>query len=312
MNVFLAGGTGAIGRRLITLLVGAGHRVHATTRRPEMAGELEAAGARPFVLDALDAKAVLAAVSAAEPDVVVNQLSSLTDLRNLKKFDQEMARTNVLRTEGNRALLKAAQLAGARRFVAQSYTGWPNERRGGRLKGEDDPFDDRPPVNMIRSLSALRTLEKETTEARDLVGIALRYGFFYGPGTAIDQGGSILESVRRRQFPVVGGGAGIWSFIHVDDAAAATLRAIESGPAGVYNIVDDNPTEVSEWLPGLARILGAGSPYRIPAWLGKLMIGEPGAVLMTSIRGSSNAKAKRQLGWAPRYPSWKEGFTKGL
>jgi nucleoside-diphosphate-sugar epimerase len=207
-------------------------------------------------------------------------------------------------------LLAAARESGARTFIAQSYSGWPNQSRGGPVKTEEDPLDTDPPQSMAKTLNAIRTLESSVVSADGLTGIVLRYGAFYGPGTSIAPGGAIVEAVRRRQFPIVGSGQGIWSFIHVEDVAAATSLAIEATPPrGVYNIVDDEPAPVSVWLPELAQAIGAPKPRHVPAWIGRFFIGEAGVVLMTQIRGSSNAKAKRLLHWKPHYPTWREGFV---
>jgi 2-alkyl-3-oxoalkanoate reductase len=312
VKVFVAGATGAIGKRLIPLLVSREHQVVATTRTASKVPWIRSTGAEPVVVDAFDRRAVHDAVSSAGSDVVVHQLTALTAMRSLKAFDKEFETTNRLRTEGTDILLAAARASNARRFVAQSFTGWPNAKEGGRVKTEADPLDPHPPRTMTRSLDAIRTLERAVTSAPNLVGVVLRYGSLYGPGTSFAPGGDITEAVRRRQLPLVGGGGGVWSFIHVDDAAAATSLAIEGAPAGVYNIVDDEPAEVSVWLPELARVIGAKAPYRVPAWIARLMIGEAGVSMMTRTRGSSNGKAKQTLHWQPQYASWREGFLRGL
>jgi len=312
MKIFIAGATGAIGKRLVPLLVADGHQIFGMTRRQDRAAGLATAGAQAVVADALDRAAVLEAVMAARPDVVVHQLTAISHMRDLKHFDREFALTNRLRTDGTENLLAAAKAAGVGRFVAQSYSGWPNPRTGGRIKTEDDPLDPAPPRYMRQTLDAIRKLEQLVNSVEGMTGIVLRYGGFYGPGTSMGEGGEFLEMIRRRKLPIFGSGAGVWSFLHIDDAASATRLAIERGPAGVYNVVDDEPAEVSTWLPELARILGVRPPYRLPAWLGKLAIGEAGMSIMTQIRGSSNAKAKRILGWTPIYASWREGFRRGL
>jgi nucleoside-diphosphate-sugar epimerase len=312
MKIFLAGATGAIGKRLIPLLVSGGHEVAGMTRTPGKADELRAQGAQPVVADALNADAVMHAVMTARPDVVVHELTALRAPFNLRKFDEYFALTNRLRTEGAKNLLAAAKASGAARFIAQSYTGWPNSRTGGRVKTEDDPLEANPPKSMRRTLDAIRRLEELVTNASGLTAIALRYGSFYGPGTSISEGGEVIEAVRGRKYPIVGSGSGVWSFIHIDDAANATRLAIEQGPAGLYNIVDDQPAEVSIWLPALAQAVGAKPPFHVPAWLGRLAIGEAGLVMMNGARGSSNAKAKRLLGWKLRYPDWRNGFRHGL
>ncbi|MPZ25604.1 MAG: NAD-dependent epimerase/dehydratase family protein [Micromonosporaceae bacterium] len=312
MRIFLAGATGAVGRRLVPALVGAGHEVFGTTRGSARAGDLRAAGAEPVVLDPLDRDAVMAAVAAAKPEVVMHQLTALGNLKlDFKRFDREFAQTNLLRTKGLDYLLAAAQAAGARRFVAQSFTGWPNERTGGPVKTEDDPLDPTPTAASRESHAAIRYLESAVTGG-GIEGLALRYGGFYGPGTGFERGGAMVEMVRQRKLPIVGGGTGIWSFVHMDDVTSATVAAVEHGTTGLYNIVDDEPAPVAEWLPYLAEVLGARPPRRVPAWLVRPMLGEHGVSAMTATRGSSNARAKRELGWKLRYPSWREGFRTGL
>jgi len=312
MRIFVAGATGAVGRRLVPVLVGAGHAVVGTTTSVEKIDALAAAGAEPVVVDGLDPQAVMAAVTTAKPDVVVHQLSALSGPANIKQLDETFALTNRLRTEGLDHLLAAARAAGAGRFVAQSYTGWPNEHTGGPVKTEEDPLDPDPSPQSRKTLDAIRYLESTVTGTGDLTGVVLRYGTFYGPGTGLGTGGDLLGMIRRRRLPIVGGGTGVWSFVHIDDAAAATLAAIENGPAGVYNIVDDDPAPVSEWMPYLADVIGAKPPLRMPTWLVRPMLGEHGVSMMTAVRGSSNAKAKRELGWKPTRASWREGFRTGL
>jgi len=311
MRIFLAGATGVIGKRLVPMLISGGHHVIAATRTPDKVAGLRTVGAEPVVVDALDRDAVMKAISSARPDVIVHQMTALARMGNLKNLDKEFALTNRLRTEGTEHLLAAAQAVGARKFVAQSYTGWPNIREGGRIKTEDDPLDPSPPQAMRRTLAAIGQLESMVAHASELLGIVLRYGSFYGPGTAIALDGVAVEMVRQRKFPIVGGGGGVWSFIHIDDAASATRLAID-GPAGIFNIVDDEPAEVAVWLPELARAVGGKPPYHLPAWLGRIMIGESGVSMMTQVRGSSNAKAKQVLGWRLRFPTWREGFRRGL
>ena len=312
MRVLLAGASGALGRRLLPMLLQAGHHVVATTRTPDKAAGLTQAGAEPVVMDGLDAGSVTAAVTGARPDVVIHQMSALIGAGNVKKFDQEFARTNLLRTVGTDLLLEAADAAGAHRFLAQSYTGWTNERTGSAVKDESTPLDPTPTPASRRTLAAIAHVETVVPSAPGPEGLVLRYGGFYGPGTSFGRGGDLLELVQARKLPVVGGGTGIWSWIHIDDAARATACAVERGRPGVYNIVDDHPAPVSEWLPGVAALFGAKPPRRLPGWLARPVIGEHGVSVMTQIRGSSNAVAKRELGWRPAYPSWREGFSAGL
>jgi nucleoside-diphosphate-sugar epimerase len=310
MRIFLAGATGAIGGRLVPLLLEAGHEVTGTTRSPAKADMLRAAGAEPVIADGLDRDAIVAAIAAARPDAIVHQLTALGDLTSLRNLDGAFALTNRLRTEGTDNLLAGAREAGTRRFVAQSFTGWPYARTGGPVKTEDDPLDPDPVPSMSKTLAAIRRLEQTVTQAG---GIALRYGGFYGPGTGLTPGGDQVELIRKRRFPIVGDGGGVWSFIHIDDAAAATLAAHERGtPGAIYNVVDDDPAPVREWLPALAAAAGAKPPRRLPRWLARVVAGESVATMMTEIRGASNAKAKRELGWEPAHPSWREGFRAAL
>lgn len=312
MRIFVAGATGAVGRRLVPLLVRRGHEVVGTTLHANKADAVRALGAEPAILDGLNRDQVMAAVAAAKPQVVVHQLTALSAPPNLRKFDSYFAMTNRLRTEGTDHLLAAAQAAGTRRFVAQSFTGWPNERTGGPVKTEEDPIDPRPTAASRETVAAIRHVESTVTRTHGLEGLVLRYGVFYGPGNALGTGGQLLEMVRKRQLPVVGGGTGVWSFLHIDDAAEATTMAIEGGAPGLYNLVDDDPAPVYEWLPYLAQAITAKPPIRLPAWLARPMIGEHGVSMMTAIRGSSNTKARRELGWEPRYASWRQGFRDGL
>ncbi len=312
MKVLVTGGTGAIGKFLLPLLLENKHEVVALTRSAIKAAELEDSGVSVVIVDPLDAPRLTAAVRRAEPDVIVHQLSALSAVGNFRKFDQEFALTNRFRTEVTDTLLAAARTIGTRRFIAQSYCGWPYARKGGPVKTEEDPLDPKPPESFTKSLAAIRYVEDKARSTTFLDVLALRYGFFYGPGTAIGKGGAIFKMTRQRRFPIIGGGGGVWSFIHVLDAARAAVAAISRGAPGVYNIVDDEPAKVAIWLPALARAVEAKPPYNIPHWLGELMIGEGGVSIMTQIRGGSNAKAKRELNWAPIYPSWRVGFVDGL
>jgi nucleoside-diphosphate-sugar epimerase len=303
VRVFVAGASGAIGRRLVPQLVASGHEVIATTRSRDKLDQLRSLGADPVLLDGLNPLAVAEAVARAEPAVIVHQMTALADMSGLRNFDRGFARTNELRTRGTDNLLAAAKAAGVRGFVIQSYTGWPNIREGGPIKTEQDPLDPRPPKAQSETLAAIRYLEQAVLDA-PVEGIVLRYGSFYGPGAS----DPLVELVRRRKLPIVGSGAGVWSWIHLDDAAAATVAAVERGSPGIYNIVDDDPARVAEWLPYLAEAIGAKPPRKVPVWLGRLAAGEAGVSMMTRIRGSSNAKAKRDLAWEPAWRSWRQGF----
>ena len=307
MRVFLAGGTGAIGRRLVPQLVTHGHEVTATTRDPEKAELLFTLGATPVLMDGLNGAAVGAAVAKAQPEAIIHEMTALSGTPDFKHFDRWFAQTNRLRTEGTGHLLAAAKACGVRRFVAQSYTGWTNAREGGPVKTEADPFDPHPAPVQRATLEAIRSLEEAVTSA-PLDGIVLRYGNLYGPGASA----AMVEIVRGRKMPIVGNGAAVWSWLHVDDAAAATIVAVEGAQCGIFNIVDDEPAAVSEWLPYLAEAVGARRPMRVPAWLAKFAIGDAGVRMMTEGRGSSNEKAKRELGWRPVWSSWREGFRHGL
>ena len=303
MRVFVAGATGVIGRFLVPGLIDAGHEVTATTRSAAKAGQLAAQGATPVVADGLDRAAVLEAAKAAEPEVIVHQMTALTDLRSFRNLDKQFAVTNELRTRGTDYLLEAAALAGTRRFIAQSFIGWNNARSGGPVKTEQDPLDPRPLPGTARALAAVRHVE-EAVPAQVPEGLVLRYGLLYGHGAS----DLMLEATRKRQMPVIGGGTGIWSFIEITDAAAATVAAVTKGAPGLYNVVDDEPAPVAQWAPFLASCLGARPPMNAPAWLGRLLGGEMITEWMREGRGASNEKAKRELGWIPAYPSWRDGF----
>ena len=310
-RVFVAGATGAIGRRLVPQLVDRGYEVFAMARTPAKIDSLREAGAQPVIGDGLDRASTMQAVMGAEPEVVINEMTALTGVMNLRHFDKQFALTNRLRTEGNDNLIEAARAAGARRFIAQSFGNW-YAPEGAALKTEEDPLDSDPPASQRRSLSALRHLERAVLGADGLEGLALRYTGLYGPGTAWAEDGEIVRLVRKRQFPMIGDGLGIWSFVHVDDAASATVAAVGRGDPGVYNVADDDPAPTAEWLPELARIVGAPEPRHVPVWLGRLLGGEAVASMFTRIRGAANDKAKRELGWRPRYASWRDGFRYGL
>jgi nucleoside-diphosphate-sugar epimerase len=313
MKIFVAGATGALGQPLIRQLVQRGHEVTGMTRSESKQDLLRELGASPVVADALDPDAVARAVAEAEPDVIVHQLTAIGAF-NPRRMERDFAATNRLRTEGTDHLLAAGRAVGVKRFVAQSFAPWPYARTGGAVKTEDDPLDTSPPAQVRTTVEAIKYLERAVTEATWTEGIALRYGGFYGPGTSIglDPPGEQIEMIRARKFPLAGKGTGVWSFIHIDDAAAATVKAIEHGRRGIYNVVDDEPAPVSEWLPELAMAVGAKPPRHVPLWLARLAGGDVVAIMMSELRGSSNTKAKRELGWQPHYPSWREGFAKGL
>jgi 2-alkyl-3-oxoalkanoate reductase len=307
MRVLVVGATGAIGRQLVPQLIAAGHQVSATTRSATKLDGLRATGAEPMVVDGLDAAAVGAAVARAEPDVIVHEMTAIPATMNIRKFGETFAVTNELRTAGLDHLLAAAKAQGVRRFIAQSYGGWPNIRTGGPVKTEDDPLDPNPPAAMRATLDAIRYLEQSvTTTAPE--GLVLRYGSLYGPGSSE----AFVQLLKRRQVPMIGNGAGIWSFLHVTDAAGATVAAVQGGAPGIYNIVDDEPAAVAQWLPALASAAGAPTPLHVPTWIGRLAAGAAAVSMMTQIRGCSNAKAKRELGWELVWPSWRDGFAHGL
>ena len=305
MKVLVIGATGAVGLPLVSQLVERGHAVVGTSRTQERAETLRRLGAEPAVLDVLDRQAANRLVLETKPDAIVHQATALAGDIDLKRFAETFAPTNRLRTEGTDNLIAAARAARVERFVAQSYAGWTYAREGGPPATEDDSPDADPPAQLRRTHEAIRHLERAVL---GIDGIVLRYGAFYGPGTSLDREGVQTEVVRKRQFPLVGDGSGAWSFIHVEDAASATLAAIEHGRPGIYNVVDDDPAPVREWLPYLAEVAGAKPPRRVPAWLAKRFVGEHGVAMMTQTRGSSNAKAKRELGWRPQYASWRDGF----
>jgi nucleoside-diphosphate-sugar epimerase len=314
MRVFVAGATGALGKQLVPRLVAAGHDVVGMTRSESKRDAVRALGAKPVVADALDPEQVGRAVSEAEPEVIVHQLTALSADLSIRNIDKTFALTNRLRTEGTDHLLSAARAAGVRRFVAQSFAGWQFARIGGPVKMEEAAVDTDPPASVKETVRGILYVERAVTEADWVEGVVLRYGGFYGPGTSlgINPEGEQTEAVRKRRFPIVGGGTGIMSLIQISDAAAATAAAVERGEPGIYNVVDDDPAPVRDWIPGLASVLGAKPPRRIPLWLGRLLAGKGVAIMMTTLRGASNEKAKRELGWQPRYPSWREGFAGGL
>lgn len=309
MNVFVAGATGAIGRQLVPRLVAGGHEVYGMTRNPSKESLIREMGAVPVIADALDADQVAKAVHMAQPDVIVHQLTSIGSI-DMRHFDRDFAVTNRLRTEGTDNLLAAGKRAGVKRFVAQGISAFgAYARAGGPVKNEEDPLEPSPAREMRETIAAIRYLENAVLGADWTAGIVLRYGTFYGPGTSLAPGGDYFALVSKRKFPLVGDGRGVWSFIHVADAAEATVAAIERGRRGAYNVVDDEPATVAEWLTSLARTLDAPKPMRVPRFVGKLFAGEAGVRMMTEVRGASNEKAKRDLGWRPAHPSWRQGFV---
>jgi 2-alkyl-3-oxoalkanoate reductase len=319
MKVFVAGATGALGRELVPQLVARGHEVVGMTRTASKQDGLRALGARPVVADALDPDAVAQAVASAQPEVIVHQLTALSgkmSIRDARHPDRSSMAimTNRLRTEATDHLLAAGRAVGARRFVAQSFGAFRYARTGGPVQTEADPLDPDPPGALRPVVEALLYLEQAVTTIEWGEGLALRYGGFYGPGTGIslDPDAAMAGPIRKRRFPIVGGGGGVWSYVHIEDAAAATAIAVERGQPGIYYIVDDDPAPVREMLPVLASALGVKPPRRIPRWLGRLAAGEMATLMMTEARGASNEKAKRELGWEPRYASWRQGFAQGL
>jgi nucleoside-diphosphate-sugar epimerase len=309
MRVFVAGATGVIGRRLVPMLIADGHQVTGMVRSSQRIDALRAIGAEPAIADALDAEAVRSAVSDARPDAVIHELTSLPPRIDPRKLERDFALNDRLRSEGTRHLVAAAQAEGARRIIAQSIAFAYAPGPTGTLHAEGDPLFLDAPKPFRRSVEALRDLDAAVLGAD---GLVLRYGYFYGPGSAISPEGSIAQDVARRRFPIVGGGNGVWSFVHVDDAARATVAALTRGGSGAYNVVDDDPARVSDWIPGLAAAIGAPRPFRVPALIARLAAGSYGASTMTESQGASNELAKRELSWSPEQPSWREGFREAL
>ncbi len=311
MRVLVAGATGAMGTQLVPRLVEAGHEVFAMIRSEFNKDRASQLGATPVIADALDRAQVETAVRQAAPEVIVHQLTAIGHI-DTRNFERSFAATDRLRVEGTDNLLAAARATGVRRFVVQSNGGFTYGRTGGPVKTEKDPLDRSPVASMAPMITAIEHLEKAVLGAAWTEGIVLRYGAFYGPGTSMAAGSGQFEMIRNRRFPVVGDGGGVWSFVHIADAAEATVAAVEQGGRGIYNIVDDDPAPVAEWLPELAELLGAKQPMRVPRFVGRLAAGSAGVVLMTELRGASNAKAKRELGWVLRYPSWRQGYKEEL
>ncbi len=307
MRIFVAGATGAVGRRLVPRLLERGHSVVGTTRSQDKARALEALGAEAVVVDGLDAAGIGEAVARAEPDAIVHQMTALAGKPDMRRFDSWFARTNALRTRGTENLLAAAQATGVKRVVVQSFVGWNNARTGGPVKTEADPLDPEPLKWQRESLAAIRFIETAVPRA-PLDGIVLRYGALYGPGGSDD----LVALVKARKFPLVGDAGGVWSFTHLDDAATAAIVAAEQGGSGVYNVVDDDPAPTAVWLPALAEAVGAKPPRRVPAWLARIVAGEVPVRWMTEGRGASNARFKAHFGWEPIWPSWREGFRHAL
>jgi nucleoside-diphosphate-sugar epimerase len=309
MRVFVAGATGVIGRRLVPLLRAGGHEVIGMVRSPERESALRALGAEPAIADALDAAAVRGAVQAARPDAVIHQLTSLPRRIDPRKLERDFALNDRLRGEGTRNLVEAAQAAGVSRLVAQSIAFAYAPGPPGTIHTEDDPLFLDAPEPMARTMGAVAELERAVLGAN---GVVLRYGYFYGPGSSIARDGSLGQDVSRRRLPIVGGGRGVWSFIHVDDAAHATVRALATGAGAAYNVVDDDPAPVAEWVPALAQALGAPRPLRVPRLLAYPLAGRYGVMTMTRSQGASNALAKSALDWQPRYATWRDGFKHAL
>jgi 2-alkyl-3-oxoalkanoate reductase len=312
MKILLAGASGAIGQALIPLLVAEQHEVYGLFRNPAHADRVLALGATPIVADALDAAAVAKAFAEIKPQAVIHQLTAIPPNLDIRHFDRDFDATNHLRTEGTRNLTTAAVNAGVEKFIAQSFAGWPYARKGIRLKTEEDELDTTPPPQLKSSLDALQTLEHTVLREPNFTGIVLRYGPLYGPNTSLAANGAMVETIRQHNLPVIGQGTGVWSFLHVLDAATATVAALNHGQQGIYNIVDDDPALVSEWLPYLAESVGAKPPGHVPNLLARAVIGEHAVALMNDIRGVSNEKAKLDLNWTPKYASWRQGFREAL
>jgi nucleoside-diphosphate-sugar epimerase len=311
MRIFVAGATGAVGGRLVPALVSAGHSVVGLTRAAAKAAAIKKMGAEPVIGDGLDMAAMRAIVGSTKPDAIIHEMTDLSGA-DYKHFDRAFANSNELRTRGTDILLAAARETGVKRFIAQSFCGWPYARVGDAVKTEADELDPNPPEQLRRTLDAIRYLEQTVTASTNPEGVVLRYGTLYGPDTGmLDR--STVEQIRHRRLPLIGDGAGCWSFLHIDDAASATVKAIERGKAGnVYNIVDDEPAQAKEWLPALAQMLGAKPPFHVPAWIARIAAGEHIVSMMTQGRAGSNVKAKKDLDWRPAHPSWREGFAEIL
>jgi nucleoside-diphosphate-sugar epimerase len=311
LKVFVAGGSGAIGRRLIPMLAAAGHEVAGMTRDEGRAPALRELGATPAVCDVFDRGSVEEAVCGFEPDVVVHQLTALPERMNPRKLEEEYEKNDRVRREGARNLLEAARAAGARRLVAQGIAFWYAPTGDGTLHGEDDPLFTDAPEPIGTSVRNMLATEEIVLGDDAIEGVVLRYGFFYGPGTWYAPDGFLGSLTRRWLNPIVGRGTGVFPFVHVDDAASATVAAL-TGPPGVYNVVDDDPAPMSVWMPEYAEALGARKPLRAPTAVAKVVAGRGPVDWQDQLEGADNAKAKRELGWQPRYPSWRTGFREGL
>jgi nucleoside-diphosphate-sugar epimerase len=312
MRIFLAGASGAIGQTLIPLLIEQEHEVFGAFRNPAHADRVQSLGATPVVLDVFDGQAVVSRVTEIKPQVVIHQLTAIPARIDIKHIDRDFELTNRLRTEGTRNLATAAVQAGAEKFIAQSFAGWPYARRGITLKSEEDDLDPTPPPKMKPILDAIETLEHTTLREKAFTGIVLRYGPLYGPHSSIASDGTMVDDLRKHKIPLIGQGTGVWSFLHLHDAATATVAALTQAQRGIYNIVDDDPAPVVEWLPFLAQCVGAPPPRHIPNWMANIAVGEHAVAMMNDIRGVSNAKARKELNWTPKWSSWREGFREGL
>jgi nucleoside-diphosphate-sugar epimerase len=312
MRILLAGASGAIGRTLIPLLVEQQHEVFGLFRNPTHRDLVQSLGANPVIADVFDGQAIAARFDEIRPQAVIHQLTAIPQRIDLRHLGRDFELTNRLRTEGTRNLASAAVRVGVERFLAQSFAGWPYARRGITLKTEEDDLDPTPPLQMKATLDAIEMLEHTVLREKRFTGIVLRYGPFYGPHSSIAKDGTMTGDIRHRKVPVVGQGTGVFSFIHLYDAATATVAALTQAQHGIYNIVDDDPAPVMEWLPWLAQCVGAPPPRHVPNWLARLLIGDHAVSMMNDIRGVSNAKARQDLNWRPRWSSWKEGFREGL
>lgn len=313
MKIFVLGSTGVVGVNLIPLLIEKKHDVAALVSSSQKIKAAEAMGVEGVAADVFNKDELTSLVKKIRPEVIIHQLTALKGVTgNFRNFDKEFEMTNRFRTEVTDTLLNVAVEAGTKRFIAQSFCGWPFARTGGPVKSEEDPLDPDPPASFRKTHAAIRYLEDRVKEAKNVEALALRYALFYGPGTGISKDSVIINQVRKRKMPVVGDGTGIWSFIHIKDAAQATVMALTDGEPGLYNIADDEPAPVSAWLPYLAEVLGAQPPRKVPVWLVRIFIGEGGVSMMTQIRGASNTKAKQKLNWELKYTSWRKGFKEGL